>query len=264
MQNDSSTFGLAGGLAGPNGGPQVAARHLGAKDSEAERDLEIQNKLQRFYNAERDGLVMDVQTLGGQVVRHTGLGEEEGKPWYFVGAFKGDQLHLTRVEGTAQMRPQFHHVDAEAQRESLLKVKGSQGGGEGGPPDVRAINQRVQQAPSSNPKGDLEAREAEMEKALTDAREESWVGLRYVDEDEDEAYGEWNERMFVAETEGLVRLQSCMDDDGYLDAISAPGRESPTRRRRRRSKKERDAEDGEEGDDEGEGDGMEGVEGAGR
>lgn len=207
---------------------------------------------------------MDVQTLGGQVVRHTGTGEEDGKPWYFVGAFKGDQLHLTRVEGTAQMRPQFHHVDAETQREMLLKVKGNAGAGEDGAQDVRALNQRVREAPSSNPKGDLEAREAEMQKALQDAREEEWVPLRYVDEDEQDAFDMWNDRMFVGETEGAQRLQSCMDDEGYLDAISAPGRESPTRRRRRRSRKEREAEAEEEGegDDEAEKDvAMDGVDG---
>lgn len=201
---------------------------------------------------------MKVQTLGGQIVRHTGAGEEEGKPWYFVGAFKGDQLHLTKVEGTAQMRPQFHHVDAETQREHLLKAKGNQGAAAEGPADVRAINQRVREAPSSNPKGDLEAREAEMEKALQDAREEQWVGMLYVDEEDDEAYDAWSERMFVGDTEAADRLRSCMDDEGYLDAISAPGRESPTRRRRRRSRKGREAEEEGLGED-----GVDGTKGEG-
>ena len=202
--------------------------------------------MQRFYDAERDGRVLDAQTLGGQIMRHTGSGEEEGKPWYFVGAFKGDELHLTRVEGTAQMRPQFHHVDAETQRDNLLKARSSGlGGPADGPPDVRAINQRVRDAPSSNPKGELEAREAEMEKALQDAREEEWVGLRYVDEDDEEAYEEWEGRMFVGDAAKAERLRSAVDDEGFLDLISAPGRESPTRRRRRaRGKRGKDV-DGE-------------------
>lgn len=233
------------------GGPQAAARKLGPNAGEVEREHEIQNQIQQFYAAERDGNVMEVQTLGGRITRHTGRGDEDGKPWYFVGAFKGDQLHLTRVEGTAQMRPQFHHVDAETQRETLLRTKTTSGGeaASSTTPDVRALNQRVREAPSSNPKGELEAREAEMEKALQDAREEKWQPLRYVDEDEEEAYEAWEERMFVRETEGLGRLKSAVDDEGYLDAISAPGRGSPNRRRRRRGKKGREGEEGAEDGD---------------
>lgn len=218
---------------------------------EFDRETELQASLERFDCAEDEGLVMSSQTLGGQIVRHDGEGEE-GKPHYFVGAFKGEQLHLTRVAGTAQMRPQFHHVDAETQRDKLLSSRAAAGDNSTAPSsaEVRAVNQRLRDAPSANPKGELEAREAEMDKALQDAREEQWTNMRFVDEDEEEAYEVWEERMFVGDTDGVERLKSVMDNDRYLDAISAPGRESPTRKRRRARAKKSSVEDGEEERDE--------------
>ena len=265
-QNDSSTFGLAGGLGPPKGGPQAAARKLAARDKsgngvEFDRETDIQNSLRSFHRAVNESQVMTSVTLGGHIAKHDGRVEsgEDGKPHYFVGAFKGDQLHLTRVSGTAQMRPQFHHIDAETQRDKLLSSRAATSADPGAGAangDVRALNQRLREAPSANPKGDLEAREAEMEKALQDAREEAWTDLRFVDEDDDEAYEIWDDKMFVGQTESADRLKSVMDNDQYLDAISAPGRGSPTRRRRRSSKK-KDRADDVEGDDDVDGEGDE-------
>jgi len=62
---------------------------------------------------------------------------------------------------------------------------------------------------------------------------EPWVQLEYVDEDQEEAYEKFRDRMFVRDLEAVPKLQSGMDNDQYLDAISMPRRESPTRRRKR-------------------------------
>lgn len=57
---------------------------------------------------------LDHQTLGGQLIHG-----EQGKPNYMIGTFLTDrrELHLTALDGVVQMRPQFHHLDAERQVE---------------------------------------------------------------------------------------------------------------------------------------------------
>ncbi|KAK3679599.1 hypothetical protein LTR37_021377 [Vermiconidia calcicola] len=271
LQSENATYGLAGGLLSKQReGGRGRGGGMALKDKEA-REHEIQNDMTTFYDAKKEGKVFNTQTLGGQITKHDSA-EEAGKPLYFVGAFRGDELHLSKVTGTVQMRPQFHHLDAEEQRTRLAgsSTGAAAGAGAGGgaaaaqdastaqPAErARTIHQSYKPSTSGNPRGELEEQSAAMRSALQTAAEEAWVDLEYVDEDEEEAYGMFHGRMFVQDTAGVARLKSAMGDDEYLDAVSAPGRESPTGRRRKRRVRRKEA-DAAAADEEGEDSGAEG------
>ncbi|KAK4539381.1 hypothetical protein LTR36_010982 [Oleoguttula mirabilis] len=274
VQNNTATYGLAAGFSA------AKARSSGrvvVKDR-ADREHFIRTHLDVFAEAEREELVMHKQTLGGQIMRHDGQAEgAAGMPIYFVGAFRGEQLHLTKVDGTVQMRPQFHHLDAEEQRSRMATSRaaaGDTGGGEGGAAGggrQGGDQQQQQQARSllmknkhtseeTSDKGRLEDR---TRRALQQAEQEAWVELEYVDEDQEEAYGLFRERMFVRDVGAVPGLRSGMDGEQFLDAVSAPRRGSPTRRRKRAGRGRGGEGAGEEGDGDGEDEGEEGGGGAG-
>jgi len=241
LQNETSTFGAAAGFQGA----RARRAQVPLKDR-ADRELDISNDMMGFHESEAQNKVMHTQTLGGQIIKHDSTSEASGsRPMYFIGAFRGSELHLTKVDGTVQMRPQFHHVDAEEQRARIAAQRSRDG--EAGHPqgDARALLQKNQKQGEEAEKDKLENRTRMMMQA---AEAEEWVPLEYVDEDEDEAFEMWRERMFVTDVHAAPRLQSGMDADQYLDAISAPRRESPNRRRKRppRRKQEENLEDGEE------------------
>lgn len=258
VQNVSATYGLAAGFTGVRGGVGGGLRRLQLKDA-ADRELDLSNGLIEFDDAQEQGKVMHTQTLGGQIVHHESA-TEAGKPVYFVGAFRGSELHLSQVTGSVQLRPQFHHLDAEDQRNRIAasRAAAEAEAAASAAPDIARVVHQTYKPTTINPKGELEQREHEMKMALQTAHEERWVKLEYVDEEEPEAYRVWNERMFVQDTSeagGCVRLRSGMEDEEFLDAISAPAKEG-TVRRRRRSRKGRgsevvdvdvDVDDGEEG-----------------
>ena len=223
IHNKTGTYGPAAGFSGLRARQPGTRREL--KDA-ADRDMDISNDLVGFFEADDKGKVMKLQTLGGQITRHDAP-EDAGKPLYFVGAFRENQLHLTKVDGTAQMRPQFHHLDAEEQRARLANARGEPA--DGRQADARGLLQRHKNETEAE-KGKLEDRTKRM---LHAAESEEWVNLAYVDEEAHEAYEMFHHRMFVKDIDGVPRLKSAWEDEEYMDAISAPRRESPNRKRKR-------------------------------
>lgn len=243
VQNDSATYGLASGFAAQRRRHTQQARLA----DQADREFEIQNDLNTFYDAEKQDKVLHKQTLGGQIVIHDST-TEEGKPSYFVGAFRGSELHLSKVTGTAQMRPQFHHLDAEDQRSRLAKSKevaSENPTSTANAPEVARVVHQSYKSGTTNPKGELEQRSHAMRRSLQISHEEPWVRMEFVDEDDTDAFDLWHERMFIKDTSeegGCATLKSDMADEDYLDAMSASGRGSPTRKRRRAPRKKEAAE----------------------
>lgn len=240
VQNASATYGMAAGFTGARGGVVgPGGRRVQMRD-DVDRERTITDGLIDFDNAEVEGKVFHKQTVGGQIMRHDGP-EDAGKPMYFVGAFRGSELHLTRVSGTAQMRPQFHHLDAEHQRKRIANSRAAAAAAADsdasahGPEVARVIHQTYKPT-TNNPKGELEQREFEMRTALQTAHAEQWTKLKYVDEDEEDAFNTWNDKMFLQNTSeegGCARLKSSMANDEFLDAISAPSKDGTTKKRRK-------------------------------
>ena len=243
LQNESGTYGLADGFELPK--RNVIHVKAGLKDT-VERGVELSHGLSRLQDgqAPEGTKLLQMQTLGGQVLGQRGVVDGEvGRPQYFVGAFVNDQLHLTRVGGTVQMRPQFHHLDAEDQRSRLLASKqlAAQQAAEGdasNPPKSQVVAARfATDASQAVPKGELELREQAMRQALRSAHEEKWSPLDHVDEAEESAYQSWEERMRVSASNSARKLKTPSRNDEYLEALSARSRSLMKKRRSRKSTK---------------------------
>lgn len=227
LHNASGTYGPAAGFV------PAKARGLqrGSLKDNATRELDLENDLRTFKEAEKDRKVHDTQTLGGQIIRHDSE-LETGKPYYFVGAFQDDQLHLTKITGTVQMRPNFHHLDAEEERARIANSRAQADPAVVAPPP-RA--EALKQADISEK--DKSSVEFKLKAALTRAATERWVPMEYVDDESDRAYRAFEEKLKVRDVESAPHLKSQLDNEAYLDAISTPRHESPTRRRKRAARR---------------------------
>lgn len=239
LHNKTGTYGPAAGFSGLRARPAGMRKEL--KDA-ADRELDLSNDLTAFYEAEDKSKVMKLQTLGGQIMKHDVPGEA-GKPLYFIGAFRENQLHLTKVDGTAQMRPQFHHLDAEEQRARVAAMRVDPDQPRPGAGDAKGLLQRHK----NETEGGKDKLEDRTKRILYAAEGEEWVTLDYVDEEEDEAFETFHQRMFVKDTDGVPKLKSEWENDDYLDAISGPRKMSPNRTRKRAPRRRGTAETDVEG-----------------
>lgn len=254
MQNREATYGPAAGFSAGIKSRALAGRGgggAGLKD-QADRNNELMNRLAGFKEAEREEKVLKVQTLGGQIVRHdlsAEEGGEQGGPVYFVGSFRGSELHLTKVTGTVQMRPQFHHLDAEEQRNRIAASRATDpGAGLGGPiapvADPRAVLQKVKLGEESE-KDKLQNLARQQ---LQQAEAEEWIKLDYVDEDEEEAFEVFREKLFVKDVDGAVALKSAVGVEDFLDAVGRGGTLVRRRKKKKTMKPEVEAESGDDMD----------------
>lgn len=181
-----------------------------------------------------DDKILHTQALAGQLLQR----EPQG-PHLFVGAFRGDnELHLTPLEGIAQMRSQFHHLDATTQMQRYPAQGGAAAGRASGTADTskdakpkllhttgRAQRQNDGPAPDS----------AGTKTLLAAAAEEPWSAMRWADEDERESFEFFHDRMFLPATNedrGEVmaslgkeattadELKARVGEGEYLDGVS--------------------------------------------
>lgn len=231
LHNASGTYGPAAGLAPPR---QRNSRRDGPLKDNAQRDLDLETSLQSFQEAESEHKVHNYQTLGGQIIYH----KDElalGKPHYFVGAFQGSQLHLTKIDGTAQMRPNFHHLDAEEERARIAASRAqadAQSKPQSGPQSL------LQTAESAGKEKTLEEK---LKGILKEAEQERWIRLNYIDDEDPVAYENFETKLKISgeKIENVPHLKSQMDNDAFLDAISLPREGSPQRRRKRASRRKK-------------------------
>jgi len=202
-------FGMASGF-----GKSTRNEHFSTEASVSHANAgNMQQLLTDFEQSNEQGLVLNKQTLGGQIVR-----PENGKPNYMLGTFRGNELHLTPIDGTVQMRPQFHHVDAQSQvaRNKYWRDRDTLESGRTEP----RLMQQLQVAKSSTDGEEFNI--TQTMKYLTDAAEEPWTKLQYYNEESEEAYTSYHEKLFVKDTVGAPQLKTVLIDEQYLDVISAP------------------------------------------
>ena len=111
-----------------------------------------------------------------------------------------------------QMRPQFHHIDAQTELDRGRTRDPTARGGE-----PRSIHMTVK--PTAD--GEEETTDT-MAERIRAVQEEPWRKLKYVDEDSMEAWEDFNESLFVEDVDAVPRLVSSMSASVYLDSISAP------------------------------------------
>ncbi|KAI9753135.1 MAG: hypothetical protein M1835_001024 [Candelina submexicana] len=210
MEKDGGAYGLAAGF-GIGSTTRRTARVSVNNEDFGSREASQEALLANFDDANNKGRVLNKQTLGGQ------LNPNEGwTPNYFIGAFRGNELHLSRLDHIAQLRPQFPHIDAltdqekssaRAQRENVNQTRLN---------EPRAVQMTVKSADGD----DLDM--GETSKLLRAAQEEKWQRLKYLDEDSNESWAAYHQKLFLEDTQDAPRLTSNMTNAEYLNAISAP------------------------------------------
>ncbi|KAI9821741.1 MAG: hypothetical protein M1827_002322 [Pycnora praestabilis] len=233
MEKGGGSHGFAGGFGvGGGGGGGVGRRGGRANeidDRSASREMSQDALITNFEDANNKGRVLNKQTLGGLISP-----VEDGQPLYMVGAFRGNELHLSRVDSMVQLRPQFHHIDATVEQErSSARVQRDATN-----PARHTEARAVQMTVKSSDGDDIDM--GETSKTLRAAQEEKWTTLKYMDEDvsythylfscllltdEEKSIDSWDmyhEKLFLSDTENAPKLQANMTNREYLDAISAP------------------------------------------
>lgn len=206
LKSNTGTGGSGGshGLAGGFGIGGVAPGPGRSRQKDEDPVAAQQEILADFNDGITKGRVLTKQTLGGQV-----LPKNETTPNYYVGAFKGNQLHLSPVSEIVQMRPQFHHIDATSEMERLAKPRA-----EGAPRAATGVHMTV--------KALGEGVEVEtMAERIRNTQEEKWRKMKFVDDESASAWETYNE-LFVENPEAVPRLKTGISEADYLDRISAP------------------------------------------
>lgn len=160
-----------------------------------------------------------------------------------------DNLHLVPVKSIIQLRPQFHHIDAKADMDRQARPRDPAAGP---PPAARAVHMTVKSTADGE-----EARPTTLFDLLKAAQEEQWRILRFIDEEDAEAWRNLEDLYvntdpqvdeIVASAEEDVKpkirptkevvtnLQSSMSNAEYLDHISAPRDMAKLKRAKRKGK----------------------------
>ncbi len=85
-----------------------------------------------------------------------------------------DQLHLTPIHSIAQLRPQFHHLDAVVEQEKAASRPPRD-------PNYQPAPRAVQMMVKSADGEDVDT--AEITRTLKAAQEEDWTRMQYADQD---------------------------------------------------------------------------------
>ncbi|KAH8808853.1 Sin-like protein conserved region-domain-containing protein [Xylogone sp. PMI_703] len=217
MVKGGGSYGLPGGFG--IGGAQPTGRGRGRVEVD---DVALQERLLEDYaGAVQREQVLTRQTLGGQMVA-----ADATTPRYMIGAFRNDQLHLVPVDNIVQMRPQFHHLDAQAEQDRLSRPR-DPNATNARPSEARAIHMTVK----STVDGEDDTMD-NMATRISNTQAESWKRLRFIDENSAEAWEVFHEHLFIgqgndkeAQEDSLSKvpkLRSGFGDAQYMDAISAP------------------------------------------
>ena len=134
-----------------------------------------------FEEAKRNGRALMHQTLGAKL--------QPDNTRYMVGVFRNSQLHLTPINGTLQLRPQFNHIhtannlEKELQKSLKIDPHNSSENLNPAPPAARSLQATVKRSIEEG----LGVGEGAL-KALRKEEGEEWVPLRWVDQDEEAAW----------------------------------------------------------------------------
>jgi DNA-directed RNA polymerase-3 subunit RPC5 len=124
--------------------------------------------------------------------------------------FTQDRLHLTPLNATLQLRPLFHHVDAQlaaerAQTKSLRDAEEPEKSTQ-----ARAVHLTVNQ--------EVSQMSATM-KALRIAEEDEWKRLHWIDQDDDEAWDHY-ELLCLEDFRVVGSLKCSTSKSEYIDWLS--------------------------------------------
>ncbi|OLN97991.1 DNA-directed RNA polymerase III subunit rpc5 [Colletotrichum chlorophyti] len=207
---NGGTHGLSGGFG--VGAPPPRPKRRGEVDIEDEWNLE-------WPEALRQDKVLRTQTLGGQCPDHKEV-------QYMIGVFQGKDLHLTPVTNLVHLRPQLHHVDAQAQQERNASAaaakesaaaaaagaaaQGASGSSQPGAANAaRAIHMTIKTTADGTA-----AKSETMTDRLRHVQIEPWRKLKYTDENDELAWDVYQESLIMrAPGEPIKPPAPVADDD---------------------------------------------------
>ncbi|KAI5795534.1 Sin-like protein conserved region-domain-containing protein [Geopyxis carbonaria] len=192
-----------GGLAGKANFQRGGKRRKMKDDDEEEEEED--SMYQDFGEAVKKGRILNKQTLGSKI--HP----DETK--YMVGVFKNDQLHLTPIISTLQLRPQFLHVDAQGAQDRAANKALRDADQPERPSEARAVHMSVKNT------ADPAAQMSSTMKALRMAEGEEWKHIHWVDQDNDEAWDQY-ELLSLEESKQETQLRCQTSKNVYMDFLS--------------------------------------------
>lgn len=163
-----------------------------------EDDDKIAEYIANFDDANEKGHVLNTMTWRGQIVYR-----DETKPNYMIGVFRGNELHLTRLDGIIQVYPGLSHIDAASHLEAISHRRE--------PTDPKAVLPTVKKA----------AEEHSLAEAMKEAAEEKWAKLKWHDSESGVAYEGFNKRLFYPDPENAPVIM--VDGDAWREDMF-PGR----------------------------------------
>lgn len=164
------------------------------------------------------------QTLGGKIVAPT-----PRDPIYLVGCFNQNTLQLSELDGIVQMRPQFHHIDAEDEINQKRFQANNNASMSRQKPGLETAAPKIESKPIEvkmrDTKDDVKDRGLnENARLLREIQMEEWQHHDWIDEDEDDARNAFETylRLPPGRLQHLPKLQSSLGNGDWLDKMSAP------------------------------------------
>jgi hypothetical protein len=191
--------------------------------------------------------IVTTQTLGGKIVKAS-----SGDPVYMLGSFRGSQLHLSHLDALVQVRPQLHHLDAadELERARIIasatnskKTSGNVFDTEplprmnGGNAEIECqITPNIieSKAVEIKFKGADDGNDTSLKdnaKALREIQAEPWQRYNWIDQDDHRSSDLFSSQMhlqlptyadYKGEAESVAKLESVINNQDWLDRMSAP------------------------------------------
>jgi DNA-directed RNA polymerase-3 subunit RPC5 len=107
MPRPTKRPGASSAAEGPSTEENEAENEEAAKAKALAEQEKLDSFVENFDDANEKGHVLNTQTWSGQLV-----GREEWKPNYYVGAFRGNEVHMTPLTGIVRLEPENKHLDA--------------------------------------------------------------------------------------------------------------------------------------------------------
>jgi hypothetical protein len=191
--------------------------------------------------------IVTTQTLGGKIVKAS-----SGDPVYMLGSFRGSELHLSHLDALVQVRPQLHHLDAadELERARIIasatnskKTSGNVFDTEplprmnGGNAEIECqITPNIieSKAVEIKFKGADDGNDTSLKdnaKALREIQAEPWQRHNWIDQDDHRSSDLFSSQMhlqlptyadYKGEAESVAKLESVINNQDWLDRMSAP------------------------------------------
>ena len=181
------------------------------------------------------------QTLGGKIASPS-----SGDPIYMLGSFRGSELHLSHLDALVQVRPQLHHLDAADELERSRAVANAASAKKpilnmelmnGGNADMQRPDTPMileSKAVDLKFKGPDDGNDTSLKdnaRALRAIEAEAWQRYKWADQSDHLSSELFSSQMhlqipsyvdYKGDAESVVKLESVINNQDWLDRMSAP------------------------------------------